>query len=294
MKKWLIASLVFLTACEKKIDFELERSEPKLVVEATIENGEYPVVILTRSLNFFSKISAQELANSFVHNAEVDISDGSSTHRLKEYLLPLGGGYSLSYYSVDSASIAAGFKGRLNTPYTLKILAEGETYNAQTRIPSLTKRVDSIWWKPVPTNDTAKKNDVVVMVRVTDPKGYGDYVRYWTKRNAERFLPGFTSVYDDLVIDGTTYDLPVDPGIDRNAEDPFSDDRAFKKGDTVTLKLSNIDRATYDFWRTMEYTYSSIGNPFSTPVKVLGNINNGALGYFGGYASQYRTIIIPK
>jgi hypothetical protein len=58
--------------------------------------------------------------------------------------------------------------------------------------------------------------------------------------------------------------------------------------------LSNIDKATYDFWRTMEYSYYSIGNPFSTTTKVINNISNGALGYFGGYASQYRTIIIPK
>jgi hypothetical protein len=43
----------------------------------------------------------------------------------------------------------------------------------------------------------------------------------------------------------------------------------------------------------MEYSYSSIGNPFSSPTKVLGNIN-GALGYFGGYAAQYETIIVPQ
>ena len=138
--------------------------------------------------------------------------------------------------------------------------------------------------------DTA---EVGVVVKATDPKGFGDYVRYWTKRNSERFLPGFASVYDDLVIDGTTYELEVEPGIDRNSEQKM-DDYAFKRGDTVTLKLSSVDKATYDFWRTMEYTYASVGNPFSSPIKVTTNISNGALGYFGGYASQYRTIIIPR
>jgi hypothetical protein len=43
----------------------------------------------------------------------------------------------------------------------------------------------------------------------------------------------------------------------------------------------------------MEFNYSSIGNPFSSPTKVLGNIKGGALGYFGGYAVQYSTIVIP-
>jgi hypothetical protein len=44
----------------------------------------------------------------------------------------------------------------------------------------------------------------------------------------------------------------------------------------------------------MEFSYASVGNPFSTPTKVMSNISNGALGYFGGYASQYRTLIIPQ
>ena len=123
--------------------------------------------------------------------------------------------------------------------------------------------------------------------------GGRDAERDWTRRNNEEFLPGAASVYDDLVIDGTSYELEVEPGINRSdAKD--EDERAFRRGDTVTLKLASIDKATYDFWRTMEYNYTSVGNPFSTPTKVLGNISNGALGYFGGYASQYKTVLIPR
>jgi hypothetical protein len=134
---------------------------------------------------------------------------------------------------------------------------------------------------------------VIVMVRAMDPKGYGDYVRYFSKKNNEAFLPGINSVFDDLFVDGTTYELQVEPGWNRNQERE-EDDVFFSKGDTVTFKLSNIDKATYDFWRTMEYSYASVGNPFATPVKVMSNISNGALGYFGGYASQYHTLIIPE
>jgi hypothetical protein len=131
------------------------------------------------------------------------------------------------------------------------------------------------------------------MVRATDPPGFGDYVRYFTKRNNEPFFAPFNSTFDDLFVDGTTYELPVEPGIDRN-RDITDRDRFFNKGDTVTLKLSNIDKATYDFWRTMEFSYASVGNPFSTPVKVQSNVSGNALGYFGGYATQYRTLVIPK
>jgi hypothetical protein len=61
----------------------------------------------------------------------------------------------------------------------------------------------------------------------------------------------------------------------------------------VTVKLTNIDKNTYDFWRTMEYNYQSVGNPFSTPTVVISNISSGALGYFGGYAAQYVPLRIP-
>lgn len=290
---WFIGLLLtgLLAGCEKAVDFELEETPDKLVVEATIENNEPPVVVLTRSLNYFSKISPQLLAESFVRDAVVEVSNGAKTHRLKEYTTQLGGGYNLYYYSIDSANLATAFTGALNTSYSLRIVAEGEEYTARTTIPEITKRIDSLWWKPMPKDSVEGK--VVVMVRSTDRPGFGDYVRYWTKKNEEPLLPGFQSVFDDLVIDGTTYELEVEPGIDRN-EGWDQDDREFHRGDTVLFKLSNIDKTTYDFWRTMEYNYTSVGNPFSTPIKVLGNISNGALGYFGGYASQYRRLIIPQ
>jgi len=42
------------------------------------------------------------------------------------------------------------------------------------------------------------------------------------------------------------------------------------------------------------FNLQSVGNPFSSPGKVIGNISNNALGAFCGYAAQYRTLIIPK
>jgi hypothetical protein len=281
--------LVLLAGCEKNIDFKLNEEPAKLVVEATIENGQPPVVFLSSSLNYFSRINAAILANSFVHGAEVYVSDGRLTQKLKEYSIPVDTTYRIYYYSIDSSNLSTAFLGQLNRSYTLKINTGGQEYTSATTIPNITKKIDSLWSIPATGKDTGK---VIVMVRATDPPGFGDYVRYWTKRNREPFLPGRNSVFDDFFIDGTTYQLQIDPGFDRN--NPVSDDkRLFNKGDTVVFKLSNIDRTTYDFWRTMEYSYESVGNPFSTPVKVLGNISNGALGYFGGYASQYRTIIIP-
>jgi hypothetical protein len=284
----LIFPLIGICSCEKNINFNLENAADVLVVDAQIENGRAPIIVLTTSLDYFNKISPEILLNSFVHNATVTINNGSLTHKLKEYTIPLGGNYSLSYYSIDSANLATAFTGAFNKKYSLTISAAGKEYTAQTTIPLLTKFPDSLWFKKAPLNPDTNKR--VLMTRTTDPPGLGNYIRYYTKKNRGDFLPGENSVFDDAVIDGVSYELQVDPGIDRNNR-ISEDSNFFKKGDTVTVKLCNIDKPTYTFWSTWEFAQQSIGNPFAQPNKVIGNISNGALGAFCGYAAWYQTLI---
>lgn len=292
MKKWMIAVILFsLYSCEKNINFNLKTSEPTLVVDAQIENAQAPIVVLTKSFSYFDTISPQILANSFVHNAIVTISNGTLTHQLKEYTYPLGGGINVFLYSIDSAHLSTAFTGQLNTTYTLNISSEGKEYTAVTTIPLLAKKIDALWWKPVLF--APDSNNVVITIQSTDPPGFGNYVRYFTRKNSGPFLPGRNSVFDDQVIDGTTYQLQVDPGVDRNRPVPY-DSNYFKRGDTITMKLCNIDKPAYTFWSTWEFAYQSIGNPFAQPNKVIGNLSNGALGAFYGYAAFYKTLIVPR
>lgn len=287
----MLVTVLGLVACEKNVDFDIDEAKPKLVVEAYIENGMPPVVFLSNSLSFYEKVDPATVASSYIRNAFVYVSNGTKTHRLKPYILSIGGNY-LYYYSVDSSSPSTLFMGEIKKQYSLRIVTEdGTEYTSQTTIPDTTKRIDSLFWKPAPPGNPAWK--AVLMLKVTDRPGYGDYTRYFTTRNDELFYPGLNSVYDDQVIDGSTYEVQVERGLDRNISHPAGS-IYFDRGDTVTLKLCGIDKATYDFWRTIEFNFASIGNPFSTPTKVISNISNGALGYFGGYAAQYRTIIIPR
>jgi hypothetical protein len=287
----LLAVALLLSGCEKNVDFDLKNAPATLVVDGQIENGQPPVVVLSKSLDFFGKIDPVVLSNSFVRNAEVTLSNGTLTHRLKEYSNSPVPGITLYYYSIDSANLATAFVGQFNKAYNLTIKAEGKEYTAKTTIPPLTKFPDSLWWERAPLNpDTSK---VVMIARGIDPPGLGDYVRYFTRKNRGLFLPGETSVFDDAVIDGSPYQLRVDPGVDRN--NPISyEDNYFRRGDTVTLKLCNIDKPSFTFWNTWEFAYQSIGNPFAQPNKVIGNVSNGALGAFCGYAAWYKTLVIPK
>ena len=294
MKKGLILFCCFwgLMGCEKTLNIQTQEQAPKLVVEAQIENAQPPIVVLSSSLNYFSSLDTATLYASYVHDAKVSIREGTQTYNLKETTVRNSGGNTFYYYTTSQLTPATTLVGVFGKKYELVIETGGQVYQANTAIPLLTKKTDSLWWKKAPGNGDT--NNVVLMSRVTDPPGFGNYIRYYTKVNRADFFPGYNSVYDDQVIDGKTYDIQVDPGVSKNEVKRIDEFRYFKRGDTVTVKLCNIDKASFDFWRTWEFTYQSVGNPFSSPGKVLGNISNGGLGSFCGYAAQYKSLMIPK
>lgn len=285
---WICISLI---SCEREINIVPVSKDSRLVVDAEIENGRPPIVVLSKSLNFFTTIDSSELTASYVRNATVTIQEGTTVYPLKEFELRDTSGNRFYYYSTDP-QVSPQLIGQFGKTYKLSITVDGKSYTGETSIPLLTKTMDSIWWKPAPNNDDPKK--VVLMARVFDPPGLGNYIRYFTRQNRQPFLPGLNSVFDDNIIDGKRYEIQVDRGVNRNEEIDFDTYGFFEKGDTVSVKLCNINKSTFDFWRTWEFNLQSVGNPFSSPGKVIGNISNNALGAFCGYAAQYRSLIIPK
>jgi hypothetical protein len=282
---------IFLSSCKKNIALNPGNLTDSFVVNASIENNMPPMIILTKSINYFSSLNPQLPDSSFVHRAVVTISNGTLTQQLTEYTHSLGNGYNLYFYSNDSSNTTNAFKGQLNSSYSLTINSTGENYTATTTIPGLNEILDSLSWSLIPFN--IGSNNIQLFGKFTDPPGSGNYGRYFTEINNNGFLPAKNSVFDDEVIDGTTYTFLLQPGIDRNNPVP-ADSNFFKRGDTVTVKLCNIDKATYTFWSSWEAAYQSNINPFSQSRNVIGNINNGALGAFYGYAAVYKTIIIPQ
>ncbi len=286
---FIVTCIIGLVSCEKDIDFDLKQEPNVLVVEGDIETGLPPRIVLTRSFGYFNQLSPALLANVFVRGANVTISNGTRIHTLKEYRDSLAPGISFYYYSIDSANLSTAFVGEEQTSYSLTIVAEGKTYQSSTTIPRLAVYPDSVFFKPVPQNsDTTLRS---INVRISEPPGLGNYIRYYTKRNSEPMYSGFNSVFSDEVVDGTTFTFQLEPGVDRNDPPPFGEN-FFKTGDTLVLKYANIDRDTYRFWNTWEFSQQSIGNPFAQPNTVIGNISNGALGAFCGYATWYRSFIV--
>lgn len=293
----LAASAMWIAACEKEVDLNLQSSGKTLVVEGGIETGFPPIVQLTNSLSFFSRVDLAALSNAFVHDAIVYVSDGSKTVRLKEYQIT-GGGFSASYYGlVDFQnpvvppldSLIVGEVGKI---YTLTIEWDGKTYTSSTTIPASTT-LDSVWSQRPARQPDSLPTARELYFRYTDPDTPGNCVRYFTSVNGGQFYAGaFGAVFNDEIVNGGSVVNNLPAGYDRGGPPPGDSTGWYFVGDTVTLRWSAIDRASYDFWNSFEFALGSVGNPFASPTRLQTNIRGGALGAWTGYGSQYHTVVI--
>ncbi len=305
------------TSCTKNVDITIPKDSEKIAVEGTIEIDRPPIILLTNSQGFFNNINLNNLGAYFVHDAKITIVTEGDTIQLAEFCLndlPASDeqkkqllqnfGYkgdsalpipNVCLYSIpDLINCILGgscsFVGKENTRYDLRIEAKDKVLTSYTTIPKAAG-IDSLTLRPRPK---APADDIYVAVynNLTVPNTFGNFVRYWTKRNNEPFyLPGSQSVWDDKLFIGLKIALPVERGYQKGAKVEPEFYSFFEKGDTVTLKWANIDSRSYDFYFTLENDGG--GSPFSAPVVVKSNINGG-LGVWAGFASQYYTIVIPK
>ena len=294
----LILAGVGLLSCEKEVNMNLSDSPKKVVVEGVIETGQQPYVTLTKSIGFFDKIDLS--AVDYVSNAIITVEDltNSKIITLREYKLDTTVGNEVfSFYAPDfNDANAMAFKGEVNHYYKLTIIAEGNTHEAITKIPTTTG-LDSIWIEPVPGREDSFSS---VKAFYIDPDTLGNAVRIetLTKRyiktgDPELYFTSFNSVYDDAIINGTIVPLTIDLGFDKSKTYTQQDYQTIgyvKKGDTITVKWSAIDKNVYTFWQTLIFSAGSVGNPFASPTKIQGNVSN-ALGVWAGYGVNFYTII---
>ena len=63
--------------------------------------------------------------------------------------------------------------------------------------------------------------------------------------------------------------------------------------DTVLIRVSMIDEASFNFWRDTEYQEQTNGNPFAEPINLSHNINGG-FGIWEGKGSIYIKVIAQE
>ncbi len=264
-------------ACEKEMTGQ--QPIPTLpVVEGIIEENGYPMVRITRNMQYFAGTLSLTLSDSWVHGAVVTVSNGPDTQQLREYRLTDGAGQPYWAYTADTAFLPLAFRGETGKSYTLTIESEGKRYQSITTIPANGLRPDSVWWSP------AKGG---LMATLSGTPGSGNYARYFTARNREAFLPGLHPLSSELHRNGT-FEVMLTEGVDRSRTGL---QEALRTGDTVQLKLCNVDHQTYDFWRSTGSAWAEGKDPLGPQVRAKGNVS-GAHGYWGGYSLTIEQIIL--
>lgn len=301
----LVFSLFFLAGCEQEFFPVPSEDGPKYVVEGYVETGQNAIpvyLILRTTFEFYGEIGPDQFTESFVHDADVLVSDGNLEVKLQE----------VCFSELDSATLAIikeqfGFvtdslaidfcvyvdllnqlAPQPGRTYTLEITtSKGELITSSTQVP-LPVPLDSLMFEPPPgdPNDTLAQ----LICYISDPGGVRNFYRYQGSTNGGQLETGFSSVEEDLFFDGVSFGFQLlNPQTSSGDAEPEEFGLYFV-GDTMTLKWSTIDEANFDFWNTLEFSNANQG-PFSSYTRLQSNITGG-IGIWGGYHSTYYTRIV--
>lgn len=282
MGKYIIILIILaamLSSCEKS-SFEIPNYDTQIVVDGKIEQNQAPIIFLTYSAAYFSDIDSASLRKLVATRAKVTIDDGTHSEVLtlrpnKEYFPPY-------YYT------GIEIKGEVGKTYSLTVELEGKTLTAETTIPEPVK-LDSVWFE-IQDSDTTG----FIYLKFKDNADEKNYYRTYTRNlnESEKFVPTYVANYDDRLFNGEEIEVALYKG-NLNPllrEDPLY----FKTNQVITLKACSIDKASFDFWYTMDQEMARAGNPFaSSNIKVKSNIVGG-LGIWAGYGVSYYDVVTKE
>lgn len=298
--------LFLFISCEKEITVDLPAPEPKLVVEGFIEAGQVPIVILTKNSSYFAPFDYAALDASFVHDAAVTVSDGTTTINLVEYccndlpdsiktflLHQLGYNstscpFNICIYTVNVFDPSQHIYGETGKTYTLHASAGALSISASTYMHAKIA-LDSVWtdFEASVSNDSL----VRMMALLSDPDTVGNYYVYYTSRNSEPYTYG--GVFDDKFVNGKTFESPLFRAQPRGEEIDPESYGFFKYGDTMKTKWATIDYNTFKFYNSLDYELGSQGSIFASPTIIQSNITNG-LGIWSAINPSYHEkIAVP-
>lgn len=256
-KLYLVAiSMLFIFSCSEKINLEIPNETPLLVVEGEVTNeSDSSFVKLSLSRNYYSPDAPPIIENATVKVNNIPFVFDDT---LKIYKGPIG------------------FKGQINTTYSLLVEYDNKTYTAQTYMEPMF-RVDSIFqtWKEAEFGGQL-------------PAGWAVSYAGFDNRAQIKYTYFVSGIYSKIInqdsfnIDKITFDNSLTPVNKPYVfELPFS---RYNSGDVFIAIFRSIDKNMYSFINEYNNTSPDIPGPFQTPPANLPtNITNGAVGYFTAY-----------
>lgn len=296
-------SVLLLMNCQKQIEFDLPPVDQTFVVEAVVESGLPPRVIVTNTQGYFDPLDSSSFLNMFVDDAVVELSDGDTTYELVYSFVNSNGVILPGYTSFDSDVI-----GQYGKNYSLHVQVGDKEAYAKAQIPQPII-LDSLWFFAYEAYDSLG----FIWAKFTDPDTVGNCYRWFAQRinsytynydppydnvkgtmKDNRPLAPIGSSTDDKLFNGLTFDFAFPRGEDGILEGPDDEgieEGFYKRGDTVLVKSTTTTYPTYLYVRAMENQAVSNGSIFSSPGNLPYNVEGDGLGVFIGYGVSYDTLI---
>lgn len=260
----LFCSSIFLCYCTKPITVNLPPDENRLVVEAYL----IPQKRLAVALQTSAGISNTQPV-LLVSRARVTISHNGITDTLRNspYIDSANG----RVYNYSSPVIMG--TDYVNT-YTLTVFdsTSGKLYTAATKL-----------LPPVPIDSVNHAvnidNEVSIGFVFTDPGAVNNYYRRFVFINELSTENRGNFRFTDRLFNGTAFSLFT----------RF----IYKSGDSVTVRLYNLNQDYFEFLESINTAEDAAGNPLAQPVFAKGNISGDALGIFTALSYAEKKYIVP-
>ena len=260
--------LIALVSCEEVIDLDLGNAEPRIVIEGTVTSDPGPYYVrINQSVDY------GEL-NEFpaVSGATVNITDHNGNTELLEEVEE-------GLYAIQQ------LQGEPGKRYTLDVTYNGELYQAASTMPATVVPIQSLEY--VFEEETLFIDEgYYVTAYFADPEDEVNYYRLKMFVNGEPYY--FDQ--DGVPVKDDNFWLINDKFFNGKVMD-LEFPQTLKEGDKVDVELHQVDKATYDYYRTL---VELMGFGGVAPANPLTNWNNGALGYFGALSISYASIVIGE
>ncbi len=264
---WILLFYLIPLGCEEVVQVELDQDSGQIFIDATIEKGKPPKVIIGTTSPYYYHSPPQRISD-----AEVALTE------LNENIQ-----YQLKECEIKGEYTHPEIKGKVNCIYQLEIKYRGKIYTA----------MDSLY--PVPPIEKIKidfadrldKNRSII-INFQDPPTLGNYYRWVSIFDDYRLLPAkHITISDDRLFNGALVK-------DFNVYNGRFLERC-RPGAKVQLLQVSLSQTAYKFYRQLQTT-GEPANLFSAPPANLPtNFDNGALGFFRAIDVFYSAeIIIPE
>jgi len=257
MRKYTVIVMgLFLIACEKVIDVNLDTSEPRLVIDASIDwikntSGNRQKIILSTTTGYYNSDFPS------VSGASIVITNSANT------------AFNFVENPGTGEYICNNFLPVIGESYTLAISLNGEIYKSTETLIGAPEIEGNI----VQNNNGGISGDEI------------EITYYYQDNITEKNYYIFSNKNPHIAF--PQYKVKDDENNNGGLNPVYYSDKDLAAGDVVNIKLIAVSKRYYDYFRKILNASGSDSSPFSTtPTSVNGNISNSTnsanapLGYF--------------